>query len=241
MPTARANGINIYYELQGEGEPLLIIGGLSTDLTQIEGLVHMLSEKFRVITFDNRGAGRTDKPDIPYSIEMMAEDAAGLLAECGFSPVNVMGISLGGRIALTLVLNHPALVKSLILASTCAKTDYSRGITWSLSNLMVRIPMVRGVGTKYPQPYFAYVRQRDASKGYDETGRLKEIAKPTLIIHGKGDRVVPFRLAEDMHAGILGSRLVALDGGHLVAFSKGRGFASAVEGFLMYPTGAPGG
>jgi len=232
VPTVRSNGISIYYEVQGRGDPVLIIGGLATDLSQIGSLVNALSEKHQVISFDNRGAGRTDKPDAPYTVEMMAEDAAGLLSEIGISPVNLLGISLGGRIAITLTLTRPELVKSLILASTTARMNYKRGVMWSLSNLLVRIPQVRRIGTEYPQPYFAYVRQREASRGYDATGRLHEISKPTLIIHGSRDNVAPFSLAQEIHGRVKGSQLVAFDGGHTFMFSKQWEFASEVERFL---------
>jgi len=232
LPIVQANGINIYYELHGKGDPLLLIDGLASDLTQTEGMVRTLSEKRQVIAFDNRGAGRTDKPDVPYSIEMMAEDTVRLLDALHISRADVLGISMGGRVAVSLALNHPEVAKSLILASTSPKMTYHRGILWSFSNLLVRIPMVRAVGSKYPQPYYAYVRQREASHGYDVAERLKEIRVPTLILHGKKDRIVPYKLAEEMHAGIAGSELIVFDGGHLFPFSKLKEFTSSVEGFL---------
>jgi 3-oxoadipate enol-lactonase len=233
LPNAQSNGISIYYEIHGEGEPLLLIGGLGADLTQLEGIGRELSKSFRVIKFDNRGAGRTDKPDAAYSIEMMAEDASGLLDALGISSVHVLGVSLGGRIATMLALLHPNQVKSLILLSTSAKMSQHRGLSWSLSNQLIRIPMVRGFGTKYKQPYYAYVRQRDASRGFDVTGRLKEIVKPALILHGTKDRIVPYRLAEEMHAGIPGSRLESFDGGHLVVFSEPENLAKPIKEFLL--------
>lgn len=76
MPTVTANGINIFYEISGEGEPLVLIAGLATDLTQYDWMVRELAENNTVIAFDNRGVGRSDKPDLPYSIELMADDMA---------------------------------------------------------------------------------------------------------------------------------------------------------------------
>ena len=232
MPTVQENGIGIYYEVQGEGDPLLLIGGLAIDLTQMKDIVGGLSKRQKVIAFDNRGVGRTDKPDTPYTIDIMAEDAAGLLKAVGDYPAHVLGISMGGRIALALALGHPELVKSLILASTSASTSRRRGARWWLSNQLLRIGWVRAVGTKYPQPYFAYVRQRDASKGFDASSRLGEISKPTLILYGRKDSMVPYSLAEAMHRGIGGSRLVAFDGGHIFMFRKPKEFVASVEGFI---------
>jgi pimeloyl-ACP methyl ester carboxylesterase len=232
LPSVQANGISIYYEIRGQGDPLLIIAGLAMDLTQVEGIVGDLSVKHRVIAFDNRGVGRTDKPDAPYSIDLMAEDAAALLDAIGVGSLDVLGISMGGRIALTLALHHPGKVRSLILASTSARMNYQRGLLWSLSNLLVRVPIVRGMGTKYPQPYFAYVRQRDASVGYDVTHSLPGITTRTLILHGKGDRFAPYPLAVEMHERIKGSMLVGFEGGHLLVFSKRKELTSSIEGFL---------
>ena len=232
MPSVRASGIDLYYEIHGQGNPLLIIAGLGLDLTQLEGMVQCLSAKNTVIAFDNRGVGRSDKPDVPYSIDMMAEDTAGLLDSIGIVKADVLGISLGGRIALSLTLQHPEKVRNLILVSTSARMNSRRGLLWSLSNMLLRIPFVRGIGTKYPQPYFAYVRQRDASRGYDVTDRLQRILTPTLILHGKNDRVVPYYLAEEIQAGIKGSALVGFDGGHLFFYAKKKVLASTVEEFL---------
>ncbi|MDG7006893.1 MAG: alpha/beta fold hydrolase [Nitrososphaerota archaeon] len=232
MPTVRANGIDVYYETYGSGDPILVIGGLGSDLTQLQGLVGRLAERHLALAFDNRGVGRSDKPDEPYTIETMAEDAAGLLDTLNFSSVNVLGISLGGRIAIMLALLHPSRVKTLTLLSTSARASNHQGLLWSLSNLMIRIPSVRAWGTKYPQPYYSYVRQRDASKGFDATPRLKEIVVPTLILHGTKDRIVPFALALEMHAGIAGSKLQRFEGGHLQVFSKPSGLAASVVEFL---------
>jgi pimeloyl-ACP methyl ester carboxylesterase len=128
MPTVQVNGINMYYEIHGRGDPLLVIAGLATDLTQLEAMVLSLSKEHKAITFDNQGVGLTDKPDAPYSIDMMADDAAGLLDAIGITKVDVLGISLGGRIALSLTLRHPEKVRSLILASTSARMNYRRGL-----------------------------------------------------------------------------------------------------------------
>ena len=107
MPIVESKGIHIYYEIIGSGEPLVIIGGLSIDVTALERIISELAQKYQVIAFDNRGAGRSDKPDIPYSIEMMAEDTSGLLSVLKIQKAHIMGISLGGRIAIALTLKHP--------------------------------------------------------------------------------------------------------------------------------------
>lgn len=231
MPTVLANDIHIYYEIHGEGEPLVLIAGLSTDMTAYVRIIGELAQKYRVIAFDNRGAGRTDKPDMPYSIEMMADDTAGLLNAIGIEQAHVMGISMGGRIAVDLTLRYPKLVRSLMLVSTF--------VSWFPLNqsglrhrLMLNLPFLRKMGKKYPQPDYAFLHQRNASRNYDASDRLHEIHVPTLILHGKKDTLAPYRLAEEMHEGIAGSKMLTFDGGHLFLFFRQKQFLDAVFDFL---------
>lgn len=231
MPILKINDINMYYEIHGTGTPLLLIAGLSTDVTPYQGIVRALAQEHTVIAFDNRGAGRTDKPDTPYSMEMMADDTAGLLAALDIRPAHVLGVSMGGRIALALTLKHPELVRSLILASTGAKwVPMSR--VRQLFDVSMHVPLLRTIGKKYPQPQYAFERQRAVSRRYDATSRLREIHMPTLILHGRKDARAPLRIAEEMHATIQGSQIITFNGGHVFLFFQQAQFTSAVLTFL---------
>src|SRR5689334_6948062 len=121
MPTVQVNDIQMYYELRGEGQSLVLILGMTLDVSEIEPNLRWLAERYRVLAFDNRGAGRTDKPDIPYTIEMMANDTIGLMDAVGIERAHVLGISMGGRIALQTALAHPERVEKLALVSTSAR------------------------------------------------------------------------------------------------------------------------
>lgn len=211
MPTVQVNDIQMYYELRGEGQPLVLILGLAIDVSEVEPIIRWFAERYRVLAFDNRGAGRTDKPDIPYSIEMMANDTIGLMNAVGIERANILGISLGGRIALTLTLAHPERVAKLALVSTSARV-LPRGWRFRALGLLSSVPMLQGT---YPQPRYAFVRQRDTSTHFNCTARLSEIRAPTLIMHGRNDRTAPFALAEELQHGIHDSKLLSFAGGHI--------------------------
>lgn len=228
MPTVSVEGLRMYYELTGAGQPLVLVGGLGLDVSECGPLVDALAGRHRVLAFDNRGAGRTDKPDEPYTVGQMADDTAGLMRALGIERAHVVGMSLGGRIALELALAHPRHVRSLILVSTSARVERR----WPIGLLGLVSLVFRG---RYPQPRYAFRRQRDASSDYDRTASLGEISVPTLIVHGRRDHIVPYRLAEDMAAGIPGARLELVDSGHLYPLTQSSRFAQRVAAFIGEP------
>lgn len=129
MPHVETNGIRMYYEEQGEGDPLLLIMGITARGEAWEAHAELWSESFRCIKPDNRGVGLTDKPAGDYSSEMMADDYAGLLDELGIESVHVVGCSMGSIIAQQLCLRHPDKVKSVVLMCSWARCDrYGRSI-----------------------------------------------------------------------------------------------------------------
>jgi len=104
MPLIAVNGIELYYESHGTGAPLVVLAGLGLDVSEMGMLTGPLAARFRVIAADNRGAGRSAKPPGPYSIEQMAADVAGLMDRLELPRAHVLGMSLGGRIAMALAL-----------------------------------------------------------------------------------------------------------------------------------------
>lgn len=202
-------------------------------MSLFRGLVSSLPPGYDIVEFDNRGAGCTDKPDAPYSIEMMADDTAGLLRALGIARTNVLAVSMGGRIALELGLKHSEMVNSLILVSTSARlTKEARSALQFRIGVLSKRITGSGVFGGPAQPYYAFKRQLDASGSYDCTDRLGEIRAPTLVLHGEKDRLAPPRVVEEMAKGIAGSRVRAFKGGHLFFLWDSEGFADAVSGFL---------
>ena len=120
MPYAKVEDIEIYYEVYGPpaAPPLVLIGGWASYRWIWFRQVPTFKEKYRVVVFDNRGAGKSSKPDYPYTIEMIAADTIGLMDALDIQTAHILGISMGGLIAQQIAISYPNRVRSLILSST---------------------------------------------------------------------------------------------------------------------------
>lgn len=120
LPYATIGNIDIYYEIQGPNDapPLVLIGGWASYRWIWFRQIPAFKEKYRCIVFDNRGAGKSSKPDYPYTIEMMAADTVGLMESLDIKDAHILGISMGGLIAQQIAIAYPEKVRSLILSST---------------------------------------------------------------------------------------------------------------------------
>ncbi len=118
MPYAKNNNVKIYYEIHGEGEPLVLIQGLGGTIQSWEKQIGYFAQNFKVITIDNRGAGLSDKPDSEYSIELFANDVKSVIDQLDITNINLLGLSMGGFIAQRFYKLYPDLVKTLILGCT---------------------------------------------------------------------------------------------------------------------------
>jgi pimeloyl-ACP methyl ester carboxylesterase len=227
MPHQTVNGIKIYYEEQGKGEPLILINGLAFPMDLWFAQIRELSNDFRVIALDNRGIGRSDKPDDEYSIAMMAADVVGLLKTLGIEKSHVAGLSMGGFIAQEIALSYPDMVNRLILVATGmggarslalgkpfwektaaaiagkpAEQVYRTDLTLMTAPGFVEkhpdiLDQAVRLRMKHPQPLHAFLRQFAAANVFDINGCAQNISQPTLIILGKDDPIFPIPLAED--------------------------------------------
>lgn len=216
MPFVRNGDIRLHYTVNGSGLPLLFIPGLGVSVAEMAPLLNELATRSTVIAVDNRGVGLSDKPDEPYSIAVMAADAAAVAKDSTLAPVDVLGYSLGGRIALQLAFDRPHLIRRLVLLSTSARLPKRR------RSIMMSIGPFIPIGPKPRQPVYAFRRQRAASQGYDARSRLAEIAARILILAGKADKISTPALAEELHAGITDSRLEWYSGGHIAPMMSER-------------------
>lgn len=220
MPNVKLKDINMYYEIRGEGEPLVILQGMGVEITSVYSVLDEFTKKYKVIAPDNRGVGRTDMPDMPYSIEMMAEDTVGLMDEIGIKSAHFLGMSMGSRIAQVIAVKYPEKVKSLILNVAAASfPDPLKSITDdSLEYPDLREKMLLDSGIifmqKYPPNPESFLRQVKAVRDFDGREQLNQIKVPTLIVNGTKDQFVPMELTEELVAGIEGSKLILIEGDH---------------------------
>ncbi len=185
MPLIAVNDVELYYGSRGPGAPLVVLGGLGLDVSEMGMLTGPLAERFRVIAVDNRGAGRSVKPPGPYSIGQMAADVAGLMDRLDLPCAHLLGISMGGRIAMALALDWPGRADRLVLVATSPR---AAGARWLVrAGMMVAdLPVLRG---RHRQPRQAMKAQFDATTRFDCTSRLGQIRAPALIVHGRSDRI----------------------------------------------------
>jgi 3-oxoadipate enol-lactonase len=231
MPYAQVGDIKLYYEVHGDGAPVVLIPGLGADTRLFSNVVPFLATLHQVVVIDPRGGGQSDKPTGDYSIEQMAEDVAGLFVTLGIASADVVGYSMGGKIALQLAAGHPELVDHLILGATAARPAVTRRFSWRwfMMSLVSRIPLLRQAGG---QPSYAFEAQREASKSFDGRGLLSSVKASTLIIRARRDRIVPASDAAELQK-IPGSSLVDLPGGHLtLVMLHGQVLAEAISSFL---------
>lgn len=220
MPTVKVNGVKIYYEIYGRGDPLVLIMGLRRNAEWWYRQIPALSRHFTVLAFDNRGAGRSEKPREAYSILLFAEDTAALMEGVGIERAHVLGISMGGYIAQELAINYRDKVRSLILGCTSAggvravsmspdrlvKFTANEGLTPEqilrkdmdiyFSDRFVRenpkrIEEFVETSLRHYQPAFAFFQQFDACLKHDTSDRVGRIMAPTLIMTGDDDPLVP--------------------------------------------------
>ena len=141
MPLVKANGIELYYEEHGRGEPLLLMAatGWPGSVWQLEQ-VPIFEPYYRVIVYDQRGVGRSARPDHDYTVDLLADDALGLLRAIGAEPAHLFGFSMGGRVAQAMVLKSPTSVRRLVLAATSPGRGENRsGISLEIALALGRL------------------------------------------------------------------------------------------------------
>jgi len=260
MTIVELEGVRLAYDVDGAGEPLLLIQGLGYGRHGWGPAPGMLAQSFQVVVFDNRGFGESDSPPGPYTTAQLARDGLAVLDAIEVESANVVGISLGGMIAQELVLTAPERVRKLVLCSTtgggptavpmpqqtvelmgrAAHLDpqeaLQRFVTNALSpdappELVSEIVAYRAANPPDGAGWFA---QAAAGAAHDAMARLGEIRVPTLVVHGTADNVVDVGNARLLADAIGGARLELFEGvGHLLPWERPQEFTALVEEFVL--------
>ena len=246
MPKVKIVDINIYYEIHGKGEPLVLNSGGGGSIESQVQRIKVFSPEYQIVAYESRGAGRSDAPDIPYTMEMYADDLAGLLDVLGIDSAHIFGESFGGIVAQYFTLGYPERVRSLILASTVCGGQYTvmpsaeamKIITTSpkmppeeRASEILRLFMTREYAEKNPDimqhmmgrmveysaPSGRAIRWQQASMAADTCERLPEIKAPTLVVHGEADKALPVENSRILASRIPNAELVIFpNAGHLL-------------------------
>lgn len=261
MTKTSANGIEINYRLEGEGEEtVVLVNGLADDLESwVFQMADFLSAGYRVLRFDNRGVGLTDNPEGPYTSRLLAEDTKALVDELELEDFHMVGVSMGGMVAQEYALTYGGDLRSLVLACTYAAPGpfCSRMFSmWADLALAMGVRFVmRDVAlwaftvpffeeredelvefeaefASLPMPTEAYLSQLAAIRTHDATGRLGGVSVPTLVLAGEDDILIPTALSWRLHEALPSSEWATTAGGHACLWEHPEAFNRAVLQFL---------
>jgi 3-oxoadipate enol-lactonase len=243
MPKAGADGLSMYYELTGEGPPVVFVSGLTGDHSgwKLFQVPAFNAAGYRCLVFDNRDVGQTgDSPLASYAIGQFAADTIGLLDQLDLDSVHLVGYSMGGMIAQEIALAHPGRLRSLTLMCSAAKPDgYVRSLLETLGAAKrglsaeqflktlglrvfshrfyetpaLQIWLERMLANPYPQSVAGFLRQVGAILGHDAAPRLPSIEVPTHVIAGAEDIMLPPRLSKALASAIPGAQLTVIPEG----------------------------
>ncbi len=257
MPKLNVGDVELYYETVGQGEPLLFIHGLGSSARDWQLQVDFFAEHYQVVTFDARGHGQSDKPPGPYGVPLFAQDSAGLIKALHLAPTHVVGVSMGGMMALQLALDAPDLVRSIVVVNSTSEIvarswrDY---VTFFQRLFVTRVLGMRRTGEflgkrLFPKPEQeelrlmfverwaendkrAYLDAMRGLVGWSVSERLGEIRCPTLVIAADED-YSPLEVKQAYTAKIPGAELVVIeDSRHGTPVDQPEKFNAALLEFL---------
>jgi len=258
----RVNGINMYYELHGKGEPIVLIAGFACDHTFWTGVLAELATTHQILIFDNRGIGRTESPNPPYSIDMMADDVMSLIKVLGLKRPTIVGQSMGSAMTQSISKRYAKEINKIVLINTFYKLNKGPQITfdllgemmamklgakyqvqalapWAFSNEFLLQPnqlenlIKQAENNPYPQTVAGYQGQLQALKKFDSLNWLNQIASPTLIIAGEQDILAPSAEAQEIVKRIgHHAQLAMVPGGHATPIEQPRRTAQLILKFV---------
>ena len=262
MPIVSVNGLKLYYESEGDGEPVVLIPGFAAGRWIWFKQTAELARKFRVIVFDPRGVSASDKPEGPQTIGLLADDIAHLLRTIGIESAHIVGASFGGFVAQEFALKYPEMVRKLVLCCTsfggpnhvvpAPETLEALASTKGLnSEERMRANLLLAFTPEYVQtqaaevdqivhlratnevPEHIYLSQLHVAVSFNSESRLEKIASPTLVLSGDADVIVPVQNSRNLAAKIPGAKLEIVAGGsHTFFIEQAEEFNQIVSEFL---------
>jgi aminoacrylate hydrolase len=260
MPTIKVGQDDLYYEVHGDGPPLMLVTGLNGVASFWVKQLPVLARDFRVILHDHRGTGQSTHSRMTYSVDQMAQDALALMDALKVDSAHYAGHSTGGAIGQTLALDHPARIRSLVLSATWAGPDpYFRRLFESRKAILLaqgqeaymRASILALAPPRWVSENDAAIAEQqrqqlttaspvevqasriDAIVRFDRRARLGAIHCPTLVIVAQDDMVTPRFYSDELAAKIPGAKLVVLEyGGHFAPVVVPDAYNEAVAGFL---------
>lgn len=255
------DGIHIYFERVGHGNPLLMIPGLGAGTWLWSKSMHALSKHFELIMPELRGSGRSDKPDHRYSVALFANDLKILLDYLEITRIHVLGASMGGFVAQHFAATWIEQVMSLVLVSTSLGGENQIGPSGDVLSRTIRphgrtrrerledaytlnftqeymskhrnaLNLITEWRVQNPQPEFAYYRQLLAGNAFDGSKLARKITAPTLICAGKEDPLVPMEDVHMLKNMIPHAELKIFEGKHLFFYEQNGSFNKAIMDFL---------
>jgi len=263
MPKVAVNGLKLYYEIEGEGEPVVLIPGFAAGGWIWFKQTAELSRNFRVIIFDPRGVAASDKPEGSQTIGLLADDVAHLLQTIGIPSAHIVGASFGGFVAQEFALKYPSMTRKLVLC--CTSFGGPNHIVPSPETLMA-LASTKGLNSEdrmrenlllafTPEfvktrsaevdhivhlratndvPEHIYLSQLQAAMNFNVESRLSEITSPTLILSGDADVIVPVQNSRNLAAKIPGAQLQIIEGGsHTFFIEQAQDFNQRISEFLI--------
>lgn len=261
MPKINLGDMEMNYQEQGSGIPLILIHGLNGDLTGWIFVMPELAKFYWTIALDVRGHGESGKPDIPYSIKMFADDLYNFCRKLQISQAHILGLSMGGAIAQQFALQHPEMIHSLVLVSTFSYVDehlkeafsklrqsletggypafFDEVVKLAFTPKYIRenpesIATLKEKRIKINSPV-AIARATEACLNFNLKNEISRINLPTLILSGREDIFTPLPLAEQIHKSIKDSEWKIIDEvGHNIYIEKPAEIVKAVLEFLEH-------
>ncbi|WP_326566964.1 alpha/beta hydrolase [Amycolatopsis rhabdoformis] len=262
MATATVNGVSLHYDTAGSGPLLLLIAGLGTNSSAWAGAIPELSRRFTVITFDNRGVGRSAVPPGPYAVDTLADDAAALVSFLDLGPVSAVGWSLGASVLQSMLIHHgDVLTKAVLLNGFPSYTPIQHawldaglalrradadpvaigviGMAWGFTARVLTDHETLAAQAKlaatdpYPTSLAGFEAQAEGLRVYDSRPALPSALTPTLVLAGAEDVLTPVLQSVEMASLLPNASLRVLPrGGHGMLLEYPDDTLAAITDFL---------